>query len=72
MEEVGVFLAGVFVIWLAFWTISNEKAKSIGDQRGLFRMRNPDKNLSTVKKSDGLEHPQPLQVEAEPKTRPKR
>jgi len=35
-------------------------------------MRNPGKNLSTVKKSDGLERPQPLQVEAEPKTTPKR
>ena len=72
MEDVGVFLAGVFVVWLAFWTISNERAKSISDQRGLFRMRNPDKNLSTVKKPDSLERPQPLQVEAEPETTAKR
>lgn len=56
MESVGVFLAGVLVVWLVFWTILNEKAKSIRDQRGFFRMRDWQHKAPPVKKSDSPQY----------------
>ena len=41
MESAAVFLIGIAIIWLVFWTIRNDGMPSIRDQRGLFRMRPP-------------------------------
>jgi hypothetical protein len=41
MESAAVFLIGVAIIWLVFWTVRNDGMPSIRDQRGLFRMRPP-------------------------------
>ncbi len=35
---------GIFVLligWVIFWSIKNDRARSIGDQKGLFSMRLP-------------------------------
>ena len=39
MESVGVLAAGIAIVWLIIWTIRNERAKRIDEQKGLFRMR---------------------------------
>jgi len=39
MSSIAVLLAGIGVVWLIVWAIRNERAQSIKDQRGLFRMR---------------------------------
>ena len=35
----GVLAAGIAIVWLVVWTIRNERAKRIDEQKGLFRMR---------------------------------
>jgi|GEM_PF-1828699 len=39
MSSVAVLLAGIAVVWLIVWAFRNERAQSIKDQTGLFRMR---------------------------------
>jgi hypothetical protein len=35
-----VLAVGVAIVWLVFWTIKNEKARTLDEQTGLFRVRN--------------------------------
>ena len=35
---IAIALAGIAIVWLIIWTMRNEKASSIADQKGLFRM----------------------------------
>lgn len=39
MESLGVLAVGVAIVWLVVWTIKNERVGRIGEQKGLFRMR---------------------------------
>lgn len=39
MSSFAVLAAGIAIFWLIFWAIRNERAQSIKDQTGLFRMR---------------------------------
>ena len=48
MESVAVFLVGVAMVWLVFWAVRNDGARSIRDQRGLFRMRVPPEPAATA------------------------
>lgn len=41
MESAAVFLIGVAIVWLVFWIVQNDGARTIHGQRGLFRMRMP-------------------------------
>ena len=41
MESVAVFLTGVAMVWIVFWIVRNDGARSIREQQGLFRMRVP-------------------------------
>jgi hypothetical protein len=47
MESVAVFLTGVAMVWIVFWFVRNDGARSIRDQRGLFRMRVPQEPVTT-------------------------
>lgn len=41
MESAAVFLIGIAIVWLVFWTVRNDGVPAIRDQRGVFRMRPP-------------------------------
>ena len=39
MTSIAVLVIGVGIVWLVFWVVKNENASKIGEQSGLFRMR---------------------------------
>ena len=41
MESLVLLIAIVAIFWVVFWALHNEKAQSIADQKGFFRMRPP-------------------------------
>lgn len=39
MEDFAVLAVGISIVWLVFWLIRFDRARSIDDHRGPFRMR---------------------------------
>ena len=39
MTSIAVLAVGIGVVWLVFWAVKNERATRVGEQGGLFRMR---------------------------------
>ena len=39
MTSIAVLAIGVGIVWLVFWAVKNEGASKVGEQSGLFRMR---------------------------------
>ena len=39
MTSIAVLMVGVGIIWLVLWALKNERTGKVGDQNGLFRMR---------------------------------
>jgi len=41
MESIPLFLAIVYFLYIVYWSIKNDAARSVRDQSGLLRMRPP-------------------------------
>jgi hypothetical protein len=54
MDSLGILASLFFVIYLIYWSLKNDKVRSIKEQVGFFRMRNP--GTEPRRPRDGARH----------------